>query len=404
MKKRLISAASIILCICLMFTQSNCALADNDRAAAKAKAQEALAAAQKEKEELEGALADAEALVSSIQSAKSASESKLSSLNSQVSSLNANISKLEGQLTDLTSQIEAAEEDLQEAQETADAQYEAMKKRIQYVYENGNTNYMVSILSAQDFASMLNALEYVSMLTSYDRNMLEEYQNTVAEAQALKEELEAEKENVKTTQESIGIQKQAVTVLQTAQAQEVSQLGEDLADAQAEAEMYEQEVKAQTDILSQIQAQIEAMNKEETYISSGIFAWPCPSYKYVSSEYGPRTAPTTGASTTHKGIDLAAPYGSNILAVEAGKVATAAYSSSAGNYIIINHGTDSSGNVVCTVYMHCSALYVSAGDVVSRGQTIAAVGSTGVSTGNHLHFGVTVNGSYTSPWNYVSKP
>lgn len=404
MKKRLISLAAISLCLALVLTQSNHALADNSKSAAKAKAQEALAAAQKEKEELEGALADAEALVSSIKSAKSASESKLSSLNSQISSLNSNINKLEGQLTDLTSQIAEAEEDLAEAEETADAQYEAMKKRIQYIYENGNSNYMVSILSSKDFSSMLNALEYVSMLTSYDRNMLEEYEETIAQAQALKEELEAEKENVKTKQESIGIQKQAVTVLQTAQAQEVNELGEDLADAQAEAEMYQQEVKAQSDILAQIQAQIEAMDREESYMNSGVFAWPCPSYKYVSSEYGPRTAPTTGASTTHKGIDLAAPYGANILAAEAGKVATAAYSSSAGNYIIINHGTDSNGNVVCTVYMHCSALYVSAGDVVSRGQTIAAVGSTGVSTGNHLHFGVTVNGSYTSPWSYVSKP
>ena len=377
---------------------------DEEKAQAKAAAQEALEAAQKEKEELESALAAAEALVDELQSSKSSTESKIASLNSQLNTISANIEVLEGQLDDLESQIELANAELEYAQALSEQQYEAMKLRIKYIYENGNTNYINLIFASKDFSSLLNAIEYVSMLSSYDRTMLQEYEDNIAYQEEVKAELEAEYATAEATRESIGLQKQTVQVLKDAKTTELAEIGEDLEDAEETAEMYEQEVKAQAEILATIQAQIAAMDYSETYISSGIFCWPCPDYKYVSSDYGPRTAPTSGASTNHKGIDLAAPYGSAILAAESGVVTTASYSSSGGNYIIINHGTDSSGNVICTVYMHCSALYVSEGDVVGRGQTIAAVGSTGVSTGNHLHFAVTLNGSYTSPWNYVSEP
>ena len=127
------------------------------------------------------------------------------------------------------------------------------------------------------------------------------------------------------------------------------------------------------------------------------FIWPCPSYTRISSYFGPRQQPTAGASTDHKGIDLAAPYGAAILASAAGTVTTSTYSSSAGNYIVIAHG-----NGMSTVYMHCSSLLVSVGQTVQQGQTIAKVGSTGYSTGNHLHFGVIKNGTYVNPLNYIS--
>ena len=124
--------------------------------------------------------------------------------------------------------------------------------------------------------------------------------------------------------------------------------------------------------------------------------WPCPSSKRVTSDYGPRTSPTNGASSNHKGIDIGAAYGADIVAADGGTVLVATYSSSGGNYVIIDHGGG-----LCTVYMHASSLTVSAGQTVSKGQVIAKVGSTGISTGNHLHFGVSVNGVYVNPWNYL---
>ena len=118
----------------------------------------------------------------------------------------------------------------------------------------------------------------------------------------------------------------------------------------------------------------------------------------MTSDYGTRVSPTAGASSNHKGIDIGASYGADIVAAADGKVVTAAYSSSGGNYVMIDHG-----NGLYTVYMHASSLCVSAGQNVTAGQVVAKVGSTGISTGNHLHFGVSLNGSYVSPWNYLSR-
>ena len=130
----------------------------------------------------------------------------------------------------------------------------------------------------------------------------------------------------------------------------------------------------------------------------GIFTWPAPSYTRISDDYGTRIHPILGVQQFHNGIDMAAPGGSPILAAYDGTVVAAAYSNSMGNYIMIDHGDS-----LYTIYMHASALYVSKGQEVSKGQKIAAVGSTGRSTGNHLHFSVRKNGSYVSPWSYLGK-
>ena len=129
-----------------------------------------------------------------------------------------------------------------------------------------------------------------------------------------------------------------------------------------------------------------------------MFKWPAPSYTRISDDYGNRTHPILGVQQFHNGVDMAAPGGSPILAAYDGKVVAAAYNASMGNYIMINHGGG-----LYTIYMHASALYVSTGETVTRGQKIAAVGTTGRSTGNHLHFSVRKDGAYVSPWNYLSK-
>ena len=220
-------------------------------------------------------------------------------------------------------------------------------------------------------------------------------------------------------------EKQAVAALESAKKGELNDVADDLTDAQTVAKAYEAEIQAQNEVIAQIQAaqkraaeqqaaQQQAQAAEENQgatdaagenqntaqnttpsgngQSTGSMMWPCPSSKRVTSDYGPRTSPTNGASSNHKGIDIGAAYGADI-----GRVTTATYSSSAGNYVVISHGGG-----ISTVYMHASSLTVSAGQTVSKGQVIAKVGSTGISTGNHLHFGVTLNGVYVSPWGYVS--
>ena len=127
-----------------------------------------------------------------------------------------------------------------------------------------------------------------------------------------------------------------------------------------------------------------------------MFTWPCPSYTRISDDYGNRIHPILGIQQFHNGIDMAAPGGSPILAAYNGTVVAAAYSTTMGNYVMIDHGDG-----LYTVYMHASSLSVSTGQTVSKGDQIAAVGATGRATGNHLHFSVRLNGSYVNPWNYL---
>jgi len=134
------------------------------------------------------------------------------------------------------------------------------------------------------------------------------------------------------------------------------------------------------------------------YFNNTNFRFPLSSYTRISSDYGMRIHPTQKKEQFHDGVDFAAPKGTAILAALGGKVSAAAYSPTMGYYVTIDHGSGLS-----TTYMHASALYVKKGETVSRGQTIAAVGSTGRSTGNHLHFMVKLNGKSVSPWKYLRK-
>ena len=128
---------------------------------------------------------------------------------------------------------------------------------------------------------------------------------------------------------------------------------------------------------------------------SGVLSNPCPS-AYISSEFGGRSSPGGIGSTNHKGRDYAAASGSPIYAAASGTVTTVGYNSARGNYLVINHGDG-----LATLYQHCSAIYVAQGQSVSQGENIAAVGSTGASTGPHLHFEVHVNGVPVDPRNYL---
>ena len=385
-----------------------------------------LSEAQKEKEALEESLAEATALVNELKDSKASTQEKVDQLNEQLDGLSAKVDTLEAQLEDMNTKIADSETSLAEARVNEAEQYENMKKRIQYTYENGNTAYLDAIFSAKNMSSFINAVEYASMMTSYDRQMLEQYQDNqtyIAETQA---NLEEEYIQVEQMQAQIEQQQEAVALLASAKEDELGGITEDLSDAQALEKAYQQEVQAQNEVLAQIQTAIEAENQQNNSENTGTteegsgdsgstggssntvsasgFQWPCPAYTRISSDYGPRPSPTAGASTVHKGVDLAAPYGSNILAAQSGTVIIARYSSSAGNYVTINHGKDADGRVLCTTYMHASSLNVSVGQTVTKGQVIAKVGSTGYSTGNHLHFGVSLDGSYVSPWNYISKP
>ena len=389
-----------------------------------------LSEAQQEKKTLENDLQKAKELIDSLKGSKEDIQSEVEKLDKQLNEISGKVKELESQLSKKRQEIANTESALNKAKEQEKKQYRNMKKRIQFMYENGQTSYVEMLLSADSFTDFLNAVEYITQISHYDRKMLKEYQNmqvTIADTQKT---LETDYASLQSLQAKVQEEKQAVAALESAKKGELNDVADDLTDAQTVAKAYEAEIQAQNEVIVQIQAaqkraaeqqaaQQQAQAAEENQgatdaarenqntaqnttpsgngQSTGSMMWPCPSSKRVTSDYGPRTSPTNGASSNHKGIDIGAAYGADIVAADGGTVLVATYSSSGGNYVIIDHGGG-----LCTVYMHASSLTVSAGQTVSKGQVIAKVGSTGISTGNHLHFGVTLNGVYVSPWGYVS--
>lgn len=389
-----------------------------------------LSEAQQEKKTLENDLQKAKELIDSLKGSKEDIQSEVEKLDKQLNEISGKVKELESRLSKKRQEIANTESALNKAKEQEKKQYRNMKKRIQFMYENGQTSYVEMLLSADSFTDFLNAVEYITQISQYDRKMLKEYQNmqvTIADTQKT---LETDYASLQSLQAKVQEEKQAVAALESAKKGELNDVADDLTDAQSVAKAYEAEIQAQNEVIAQIQAaqkraaeqqaaQQQAQAAEENQgatdaagenqntaqnttpsgngQSTGSMMWPCPSSKRVTSDYGPRTSPTNGASSNHKGIDIGVAYGADIVAADGGTVLVATYSSSGGNYVIIDHGGG-----LCTVYMHASSLTVSAGQTVSKGQVIAKVGSTGISTGNHLHFGVTLNGVYVSPWGYVS--
>lgn len=392
---------------------------------ASSSAKTKLSEAEAEMKQLEQQLENAKQLIKNLEGSKEDIEAKVRELDSQLSTISGQIEELSGQLDAKNEEIAEAEEHLAKTEEelaaaelVASGQYRDMKLRIQYLYENSTkSDFLELFYRSGSITEFLNAVEYVNEMTKYDRDMLIAYQATVAEIEGLEASIEADKEALEADREELEAlkavaeeQRATVTALEQAKQTELLQVNTYIDAVENTAEAYEDEIAAQNEVIAEIRAEIareEAAKKaaaergetvEERTYDGGVFLWPCPASHRVTSDYGYRTSPTAGASTYHKGIDIGAPYGSSIIAAAGGEVTFAGYSSGAGNYVIINHGSG-----LRTVYMHASSLNVSVGQTVSAGDTVAFVGSTGISTGNHLHFGVSQDGEYVSPWNYLGS-
>ncbi len=361
---------------------------------------------EKAKEQVSGLksdLTDVEKLKKELEQSKNDLTAYVQQLDGQLADIQDKIAQYNTMITEKEEEIVETARDLDEAQARQEQQYEAMKKRIQFMYERSDSFYMETLFGSNSIAGIVNRADYIEALSRYDRDKLDEYVETRQYVELCKEDLETEKQLLDEAKEAVEREEANVnTLIGEKEAQIVSVSG-DIANKEAAIKEYEAmiaqenaEIAALEKAVAEEKARLEAENAQARVYNGGMFAWPCPGYKRISDEYGNRMHPILGVQKFHNGLDMAAPSGTPILAAYDGDVVAAAYSSSMGNYIMINHGSG-----LYTIYMHCSALYVSKGQTVSKGQNIAAVGSTGRSTGPHLHFSVRLNGSYTSPWNYL---
>lgn len=353
---------------------------------------------QEQKEEAESKKEEAEAVLDQLQTEQNNIMEAIRVLDEQVAEYNNQIVELEAQKTELQNDIAVKETELAEAKAAEQEQYDSMKLRIQYAYENGNVEYLDTVFSSTDVSDIVNKSEYVDQIYNYDSDMLNNLiaiKTTIAETQAqLQEDLDA----VEEIETEVTENKEAVEIMIEGKQTQVANYNVSIEEYESQIAQYAADIAATDDLIAQKerekaeqdQAASAAGQDVPINYTGGSFQWPVASGGTITSYFGPRWG------TMHNGIDIGCPEGTPILAGEAGTVIISQYSSSAGNYVMIDHGGG-----VSTVYMHNSSLLVSVGQTVSRGEVIAYSGNTGWSTGPHCHFGLRINGSYVDPLPYL---
>ncbi|MCM1262331.1 MAG: peptidoglycan DD-metalloendopeptidase family protein [Butyrivibrio sp.] len=402
MIKHLKKILCIIMClgIIFLFPSEPAGAVTNDSIKEK---EAEIDAAKREVDKLKSSMTDVEAVKKELEKSKSNLTEYVTQLDTQLSNIQTKIDEYKTLITDKTTEIEETTAELDAAVLRQEEQYEEMKARIKFMYECGDTMYLEMLFSSDNFVDLMNKADYIEALSAYDRAQLDEYISNTELIALCKEELEVEKAMLEEAKLAVEDEETAVNTLIAEKETQLKTVTADISTKAEAIKAYEADIAAENETIKALEkavaeekARLAAENAKARVYDGGMFSWPCPAYKRISDDFGYRTDPYTGAQKMHNGIDLAAPYGSVIYAAYDGDVVAATYSSSMGNYIMIDHGDG-----LYTIYMHASALYVSKGQSVYKGQSIAAVGSTGRSTGNHLHFSVRLNGEYVNPWNYL---
>lgn len=367
--------------------------------------EEQIRQAENEREALKSGLSDLQSIKKDLEAQRSSLKNYVTQLDSSLAKIEQNIQELNAKIAAKEEEIAVTQEELETALENEENQKESMISRIRMVYESGDPQMLDMLLKSASFGDFLNKADYVERVVSYDRKMWQDYKMVREYVELCKQELELEKEILDETKAGVEEEQRNLEALIDQKNRDIVAYETDITNKEKAIREYEEEIEAQENEIATLEALI-AEEKKKILASSGVvltydggaFKFPVASYTRVSDDYGPRIHPTLGIQQFHNGVDLASPKGTAIYAAYDGVVVAAAYSATMGNYVMIDHGSG-----LYTIYMHASALYVEKDDIVVRGETIAAVGSTGRSTGPHLHFSVRLNGEYQSPWNYIKK-
>lgn len=332
--------------------------------------------------------------LSGLKDDQAAAQEKRNILQQQLDAINAELSSIKSQISYYDGQITQKEAERVEAVAREEAQYELFCQRVRAMEEQGNVSYWSIIFQAEDFTDLLDRINMVDEIMDYDQAVMDQLVATRKQIEQLKAELESDRAEQQAKKEEQEV-KQAEQKQKLAEAQTL--LNQINADAAEVNRQLEAESAAAAEIQKELvakQKKLEEERKQNNVVldSGGSYQWPLPGRYKLTSAFGYRIHPISGKPHSHTGIDIPAPGGTPIQAAKGGQVVTSARHSSYGNYVVIDHGNGSS-----TLYAHMSSRAVSEGQMVSKGQVIGYVGSTGSSTGNHLHLEVRVNYQRTDP-------
>lgn len=318
---------------------------------------------------------------------------KKSQLEKQVNTLTSKIDLMDDMIDEYSSQISEKEQESTAVQADIDSQTDLYLRRMQENQFSGKLSYLDVVFGAASFSDLMTRLDNAAAIAAYDENLITSLRASKQEILDVKATIEQDKAK----QEAL----KAEAVTDKASLQQATK------DAAAYISGLDSDITRKQKLYKEAEAEEERLNEElkellrslapSDYIG-GNMIWPTPGYKKISCPFGMRTHPITGEYKMHTGIDIAAAGGTQILAAASGTVLKTGYSSAWGNYILLDHGGS-----IATFYAHMkTSALVKVGETVTKGQKIGIVGTTGLSTGNHLHFEVRVNGDSVQPLNYVT--
>lgn len=341
---------------------------------------------------------------------KKAVTGEIDTLDGKIAGTSAKIGKLEKEIDRLNVDIANNEQKLNEAKLNLQENIDMFRLRIREMYKKGNVEYLQVILNSRDIEELLRNNQVVSSIAEADRELIEYIKQQIKTIEEVERSLKEDRAKVETNRISLESEKASYEAAVEAKNAYIKELesnidlySKEYEKAEASWANLDKEIaRLQKEIQTQKQKELARSMPKRTNVSvdsaprSGAnYTWPVPGYYGISSPYGYRTHPILGYSKFHSGVDIPAPTGTPVVAAKSGVVIMATCMSGYGNVVMIDHGD------TVTVYAHNSAFNVSAGQQVSAGDVVCFIGSTGLSTGPHLHFEVRVNGSTVNPLGYI---
>lgn len=335
------------------------------------------------------------------------------SLDREIQALETEIEKTQELLTTYNTQLEYYAGAVVEKQAEIDERYAVFIDRVRINYEDSFTSYLEIVLSSDSFSDLLYRVDIIASLLDYDKRVLAALDRSKNELSQMQADYQVLQYNAQQTLDALAEKMPQLEEKRLQNEQLILQLEADFVklketrDATAEEKArIEQQIKYKEAQVAAAEAEIERKIKEAeerarlaNYVG-GALAWPCDlKHNVITSYFVRRVNPIYGYYENHNGIDIPLPYGSAVTAANAGTVIVSEYHYSYGYYVVIDHGGG-----ISTLYGHNSKLLVAVGDQVTKGQQIAKAGSTGYSTGSHIHFCVRENGVHVDPLGYVNQP
>lgn len=351
----------------------------------------------KQMEERNESIKQTEKEINAKKSEKDEAVQKRNSLDLQISAMLDDISDVEEVINEKEAEINAKNAEIEALTLQIEETNNKLKTRLKVMYEYGTTSYLQLILESKGLSDLVTRLSVVKRVYDYDKNVIAEFINTKQQVEDARQLIVNEQKEQIEARDILEKKKSSLEALKSEKQQIIDELNSDINALEKEEKQKEADYEALKNELNAALAAESSRSSKSVYTGNGQFAWPSDSSTRITSSYGYRTHPISGKQSLHRGIDIGAALGSNVLAAESGTVITAGWNNSYGYYITINHG----GGLV-TLYAHNSKLLVSKGDKVTKGQVIAKCGSTGNSTGPHIHFEVQLNGALQNPMNYLN--